>query len=59
MGYLYPLPKKFLCSFVRIPGVVWRQVGEFNPQTPRGFATDYFSNSRGQILKISIKAKPV
>jgi hypothetical protein len=34
MGYPYPLPKKFLCGFVRIPGVVWRQEGVQTPQTP-------------------------
>jgi hypothetical protein len=34
MGYPYPLPKKFLCGFVRIPGVVLEASGGSNPQTP-------------------------
>jgi hypothetical protein len=34
---LYPLPKKFLCGFVRIPGVILEASGGFKP--PRGLAT--------------------
>jgi hypothetical protein len=34
MGYPYPLPKKFLCGFVRIQGVVLEASGVSNPQTP-------------------------
>jgi hypothetical protein len=35
MGYPYPLPKKFLCGFVRIPGVIPEASGGVQPpQTP-------------------------
>jgi hypothetical protein len=39
MGYPYPRPKKFLCGFVRIPGVILEASGGAQPPPPRGLAT--------------------
>jgi hypothetical protein len=43
MGYPYPLPKKFLCGFARIPGVILEaSEGVQTPKPPRGLATVLF-----------------
>jgi hypothetical protein len=34
MGYPIPFPKKFLCGFVRIPGVILEASGGFKPPKP-------------------------